>query len=492
MRRDITGVAEQVVAAVINEVPSYSDPFRGQMGRNIEVAVEGRARGLPRPGRAAGGDRRRRPDRVGARRGVRAGPRRGPQRSQHGRARPRLPRRRPGRLARDERGRGGGRPVRDARPRGSPSSCSPTSTSCPTPASPATPTSWRPRAGCGSDGSSGSRCGCSRERRRPSVVGAAERADWAPPTSLVAVILPEDKVRPVIGRLDGQTLQLSEDAPSLDIESGLTVLLVPVASAKRARGAAPPGAARLRRRRRTDTSVDRVRSSYRRALRAQRLGYVLGHRDPSRRAGPHRRRRRARRPARAGARAPAGRARPPPPRSSPRPWPPGCATRAAATRSQPRCSCTRRPCATGWASSATCTATGSPTRRSCGTRRSRSPDRAAAELPDRDRRHVRPEPRHPPRSARRRRRSPRRPAPPGCARRPSRPGGGRGTPRCGRSAGAGAGCTRPSFSTNVPRPVDVRVPDRLAHRQDRRDAGVGAVEDRRPLRLRPLLEASRR
>src|SRR3954463_14998300 len=40
MRRDITGVAEQVIAAVINEVPSYSDPFRGAMGRNIEVAVE--------------------------------------------------------------------------------------------------------------------------------------------------------------------------------------------------------------------------------------------------------------------------------------------------------------------------------------------------------------------------------------------------------------------------------------------------------------------
>src|SRR3569833_503796 len=40
MRRDITGVAEQVIGAVVDEVPSYSDPFRGQMGRNIEVAVE--------------------------------------------------------------------------------------------------------------------------------------------------------------------------------------------------------------------------------------------------------------------------------------------------------------------------------------------------------------------------------------------------------------------------------------------------------------------
>src|SRR5216117_905105 len=39
MRADLPRVAEQVVAAVIREVPSYSEPFRGRMGRNIEVAV---------------------------------------------------------------------------------------------------------------------------------------------------------------------------------------------------------------------------------------------------------------------------------------------------------------------------------------------------------------------------------------------------------------------------------------------------------------------
>lgn len=39
MRADLQRVAEQVVAAVIHEVPSYSEPFRGRMGRNIEVAV---------------------------------------------------------------------------------------------------------------------------------------------------------------------------------------------------------------------------------------------------------------------------------------------------------------------------------------------------------------------------------------------------------------------------------------------------------------------
>lgn len=40
MRRGIGGVAELVIGAVITQVPSYRDPFRGQMGRNIEVAVK--------------------------------------------------------------------------------------------------------------------------------------------------------------------------------------------------------------------------------------------------------------------------------------------------------------------------------------------------------------------------------------------------------------------------------------------------------------------
>ena len=39
MRADLPVVAEQVVAAVIAEVPAYSEPFRGSMGRNIETAV---------------------------------------------------------------------------------------------------------------------------------------------------------------------------------------------------------------------------------------------------------------------------------------------------------------------------------------------------------------------------------------------------------------------------------------------------------------------
>ena len=39
MRADLPRVAEQVVAAIRAEVPSYADPFKGEMGRNIENAV---------------------------------------------------------------------------------------------------------------------------------------------------------------------------------------------------------------------------------------------------------------------------------------------------------------------------------------------------------------------------------------------------------------------------------------------------------------------
>ncbi|KQZ76036.1 PucR family transcriptional regulator [Nocardioides sp. Root151] len=39
MRGELAGCAERVVSSVIREVPSYSEPFRGRMGRNIETAV---------------------------------------------------------------------------------------------------------------------------------------------------------------------------------------------------------------------------------------------------------------------------------------------------------------------------------------------------------------------------------------------------------------------------------------------------------------------
>ena len=95
------------------------------------------------------------------------------------------------------------------------------------------------------------------------------------------------------------------------------------------------------------------------------LGARRRHRGPPDRPGAHRRRRRPRRPARPGARA-AGRPQARrAPRSSPTPCGPGCCTRAAATTSPPRSSCTRRPCATAWASCASSTASASRTPRWC-------------------------------------------------------------------------------------------------------------------------------
>ena len=57
------------------------------------------------------------------------------------------------------------------------------------------------------------------------LVAAAERADWKPPSTLTAVVLPESQVRPVLGLVDQRTLQVGEELDELG--HGLAVLLVP-------------------------------------------------------------------------------------------------------------------------------------------------------------------------------------------------------------------------------------------------------------------------
>jgi hypothetical protein len=57
------------------------------------------------------------------------------------------------------------------------------------------------------------------------LVAAAERADWPPPKTLTAVVLPESHVRPVLGLVDARALQPREDLEGLP--EGLAVLLVP-------------------------------------------------------------------------------------------------------------------------------------------------------------------------------------------------------------------------------------------------------------------------
>jgi len=59
------------------------------------------------------------------------------------------------------------------------------------------------------------------------LTAAAERADWVPPRTLTAVLLPEVRARGALGLLDVRTLQVTDDPPALDPAAELTVLLVP-------------------------------------------------------------------------------------------------------------------------------------------------------------------------------------------------------------------------------------------------------------------------
>jgi hypothetical protein len=62
------------------------------------------------------------------------------------------------------------------------------------------------------------------------LVAAAERADWTPPKTLTAVLLPNSQVRPVLGLLDPRTL--SAVGEPVTLPDGLTALLVPDAGGR--------------------------------------------------------------------------------------------------------------------------------------------------------------------------------------------------------------------------------------------------------------------
>jgi len=102
------------------------------------------------------------------------------------------------------------------------------------------------------------------------VASAAERAGWLPPRTLTAVLLPEARARGALALLDVRTLQVTDDQPGLDPAAGLTVLLVPDAGC----GARP---ALLRALEGRSAVVGPARpwtaaaASYARALRALRL-----------------------------------------------------------------------------------------------------------------------------------------------------------------------------------------------------------------------------
>ncbi len=99
---------------------------------------------------------------------------------------------------------------------------------------------------------------------------AAERADWEPPGALTAVVLPESQVSHALTALDPRTLQPTDDVPGLP--DGHASLLVPSTGSANARRTL------LRALRGTDAVVGpsvtwlEVSASHRRALRCTALG----------------------------------------------------------------------------------------------------------------------------------------------------------------------------------------------------------------------------
>ncbi len=114
------------------------------------------------------------------------------------------------------------------------------------------------------------------------LTAAASRAEWAPPTSLTAVLLPASQGRRALASLGADALQVGEDLPGLDPdpERPFSLLLVPDADG--------PGRRHLVRQLRGRHAVvgpprawTDARSSYDRALRTLRLGVPTGVATPS-------------------------------------------------------------------------------------------------------------------------------------------------------------------------------------------------------------------
>ncbi|MDT5210077.1 MAG: hypothetical protein QOF67_2492, partial [Mycobacterium sp.] len=99
---------------------------------------------------------------------------------------------------------------------------------------------------------------------------SAERAEWRPPDTLTAVLLPSAQTRGVVSRFGQSTLQLSGDLPGIESSESVVVLLVPDMHG--------PNRSRLLRElqdRRSVVGPSRVwtqaHSSYHRVLQARRL-----------------------------------------------------------------------------------------------------------------------------------------------------------------------------------------------------------------------------
>ncbi|GAA1568962.1 helix-turn-helix domain-containing protein [Kribbella sancticallisti] len=105
------------------------------------------------------------------------------------------------------------------------------------------------------------------------LTSRADRADWDPPRTLTAVVLPNAQVRSVLAMLDPRTLRPEDDLPELQDEEAaeLAVLLVPDAE-----GSARSALLQSLRRHQAWVGPPQpwttVRTSYLRVIRARRLG----------------------------------------------------------------------------------------------------------------------------------------------------------------------------------------------------------------------------
>lgn len=270
MRSGMSGVAEQTIAAVVSEVPSYRDPFEGRMGRTIETAVRVALDGfLDLAARSEGIDANDRIDEV-----LEAAYALGRGEARSGRSMDALA----------QAYRVGAR------------------------------VSWRGMSGAavasGLDATTVARLaelvftfidglsdasvsghadelavsGRLRQQRldrlatrildgapETELTVVAELADWTPPEHLTVVVVPDVKLRSLRGLLDPRTLHLPEGAAGLAAEEGASVLLVPAGSGPKRRalvkmiteadGVVGPGLPWVR-----------ASASYERARHARRLG----------------------------------------------------------------------------------------------------------------------------------------------------------------------------------------------------------------------------
>ncbi len=114
---------------------------------------------------------------------------------------------------------------------------------------------------------------------RQDKVAAAERADWPLPRTLTAVVLPEGRVRTALTSLDPRTLRSTAEVPGPEAAGELVALLVPDAEGRSrpalmrslGEGEAVVGPAR---------PWEEVHDSYARALRVRQLGLAGEGRAP--------------------------------------------------------------------------------------------------------------------------------------------------------------------------------------------------------------------